>query len=139
MCFTRVIQDISHVATLVCAFCIHIVPQVDLYLSPIGVSGSLHGASCLKFTDVSGRIVDPIIRVQDKHVVWMNILVEICEKFVFRSGGHTNQMAGGRSFLMGGKADVKGKYVEYGRLVHFSCYSCLFPLSGSQKILFLSL
>jgi hypothetical protein len=73
VCFARVIQDINPVVTLICAFCIQIIPQVDLYLSPSGASRSLHGVSCLKFTDVSGRIFDPIIGVQDKLVVRMNI------------------------------------------------------------------
>jgi len=113
MCFAGVIQDINPVATLVCAFCIQIIPQVDLYLSPSGASGFLHGVSCLTFTDVSGHIVDPIIRVQDKHVVWMNVLVYIYDKLVFRSGGHTNQMAGGLFFLMGGKAEVREKEIRW--------------------------
>jgi hypothetical protein len=69
-------QDINPVATLVCAFCVQIIPQVDLYLSPSGASGYLRGVSSLKFTDVSGRIVDPIKRVQDEcleNVGWMNV------------------------------------------------------------------
>lgn len=107
MCFARVILNINPVAMLVCAFCIQIIPQVDLFLALSGVSVPLQGVSCLKFTDVSGCIVDPIIRVQEKRVVWMNIYVEVCEKFVFRSGGQTNQMARAWAFLMGRKAEVR--------------------------------
>ena len=94
-------------ATLVCALCIQIIPQVDLCLSPSGASGSLHGIICLKFTDVSGCSFRSHHKSSRQACGLDERIGRVWEKLVFRSGGHTGQMAGGWAFLMGGNSEVR--------------------------------